>query len=261
MQIDAAQSRAPTQDLGIKGENPVYETIARILSDHSVVLPTEVYNEGWMLRIVLDWYFQKAQSERLGFFLEDARWFSEGRLASQFLPRWRGDPLAEHHTNADCVVGHFDIAQRSEIRPRRDASQLMVLEAKLASKLSSGTTRAPGYDQAARSVGCLAHTASEAGIPVNNLASYGFYVICPKSRVGDFKSLTTKESIRDKVSKRVECYGGAKQDWFTETFLPHLEAMQVGIVLWEGLLDHMESNGADYQYREFYNTCREIHRL
>ena len=155
------------------------ETIARILSDHSVVLPTETYNEGWLLRITLDWYCHRAKSDPKAFFDQGASWFSEGRLSSQFLPRWRGDPLAESHTNADGVIGHFDIAQRSEIRPRRDARQLLVLEAKLASKLSSGTTKAPGYDQAARSVACLAHIA-EAGIAPTSL-TYGFYVICPGS--------------------------------------------------------------------------------
>lgn len=107
----------------------------------------------------------------------------------------------------------------------------------------------------------MAHTASKAGIPANKLASYGFYVICPNSRVGHFTSLTKKESIRAKVRKRVEGYGGDKHDWFTETFLPHLEAMQVGIVSWEDVLDHMESNGADHQFREFYNTCCKIHHL
>ena len=231
------------------------ETIARILSDHTVVLPTEIYNEGWMLRVTLDWYYQKAQSDPVGFFEKDARWFSEGRLSSQFLPRWRGDPLAESHTNADGVIGHFDIAQRSEIRPRRNAKQLMVLEAKLASKLSSGTTKARGYDQAARSVGCLAHIAAEAEIRPNSLTTYCFFVISPKKRVGDFTMLATKESIRAKVRDRVAMYGNDKLAWYDETFLPHLEEMQVGIISWESLLDHMESNGAGGEYRQFYNTC------
>ena len=175
------------------------ETIARILSDHSVVLPTETYNESWLLRLTLDWYYHRAKSDPKACFDQGASWFSEGRLSSQFLPRWRGDPLAESHTNADGVIGHFDIAQRSEIRPRRDAKQLLVLEAKLASKLSSGTTKAPGYDQAARSVACLAHIAGEAGIAPTSLTSYGFYLICPEKRVNDFTLLTTKESVATKV--------------------------------------------------------------
>ncbi len=231
------------------------ENIARILSDHSVVLPTEIYNEGWMLRITLDWYYQRAQSDPVGFFEKDARWFSEGRLSSQFLRRWRGDPFAESHTNADGVIGHFDISQRSEVRPRKNATQLMVFEAKLASKLSSGTTKAPGFDQAARNVSCLAHITAEAGINYSNLTNYGFFVISPKNRVGNFTSLATKESIKGKVKDRVSMYNSDKLAWYNEIFLPHLEAMNVGIISWESLIDHMEANGAGREYRQFYNTC------
>lgn len=237
------------------------EKIARILSDHSVILPTEIYNEGWMLRLTIDWYFQRAQGDPMAFFDKGARWFSEGRLSSQFLPRWRGDPLAESHTNADGFLGHFDIAQRSEIRPRKDAKQLLVLEAKLASKLSSGTTKVPGYDQAARSVGCLAHIAGEAGISPQDLSTYGFFVVVPQKRIGEFTALTTKESIRVKVSKRVSMYGNDKLDWLNETFLPHLEAMTVGTISWENLLDHMESHGAGQEYRQFYDTCCGYYNL
>ena len=237
------------------------ETIARILSDHSVVLPTEVYNEGWLLRIVLDWYFQRAKTDPQVIFDRGSRWFSEGRLSSQFLARRRGDNLAESHTNADGVVGHFEIAQRSEVRPSRNAKQLLILEAKLSSKLSTGTTRAPGYDQAARSVGCLAHIAGEAGLKPKYLSSYGFYVIAPLKRVSDFTTLTTKESVRRKVEDRVAAYGAEKRVWYDQTFLPHLEAMDVGIITWENLLLDMESEGAGRKYRDFYKTCCEYANL
>lgn len=237
------------------------ETIARILSDHSVVLPTEIYNEGWLLRIVLDWYFQRAKTKPQAIFDKGSKWFSEGRLSSQFLARRRGDKLAESHTNADGVVGHFEIAQRSEIRPRKNAKQLLILEAKLSSKLSAGTTRAPGYDQAARSVGCLAHIAGEAGLSPKEISSYGFYVIVPHKRVNDFAALTTKESVRKKVEDRVSDYGSEKLVWYDQTFLPHLEAMDVGIITWENLLLDMESVGAGREYRDFYMTCCEYANL
>lgn len=237
------------------------ETIARILGDHSVVLPTEIYNEGWLLRVVLDWYYQRAKTDPQVIFDKGSRWFSEGRLSSQFLARKRGDKLAESHTNADGIVGHFEIAQRSEIRPSSNAKQLLILEAKLSSKLSTGTTKAPGYDQAARSVGCLAHIAGEAGLSPIGFSSYGFHVIVPHKRVSDFAALTTKDSIRSKVEDRVTAYGGEKLAWFEQTFLPHLEAMDVGIITWENLLLDMESNGAERKYRDFYKTCCQYANL
>ena len=233
----------------------VIDRIARILGDHSAILPTELYNEGWMLRLVLDWYSQRPGSDGRALFEQDARWFSEGRLSSQFLPRYRGDKLAETHTHTDAVVGHFDIAQRSEVRPQSGAAQLLVLEAKLASKLSPGTKWAPGYDQAARSVACLAHVAGEAGIAPGSLSSYGFWVFAPRKRLGEFTSLATTESVKAKVRKRVDQFGDDKTAWYNEIFLPHLESMSVGTMAWEDLLDAMESEGAGTEFREFYQNC------
>ena len=137
----------------------------------------------------------------------------------------------------------------------------MVLEAKLASKLSPRTTKAPGYDQAARSVACLAHIAGEAGIAPTSLTSYGFYLICPEKRVNDFTLLTTKESVEAKVSDRAAKYGDDKLAWYNQIFLPHLEAMDVGIISWENLLADMESKGASRDYRDFYELCCEYAKI
>lgn len=233
----------------------VIDRIARILSDHSAILPTELYNEGWMLRLVMDWYSRRPGSGSRALFEQGARWFSQGRLSSQFLPRYRGDKLAETHTNTDGIVGHFDIAQRSEVRPKQGATQLLVLEAKLASRLSSKTKNAPGYDQAARSVACLAHVAGEAGIAPGSLSSYGLWVIVPRKRLGEFTSLATADSVKAKVRKRVDQFGDDKIEWYNGIFLPHLESMSVGSMAWEDLLSAMESEGAGTEFRQFYQEC------
>jgi hypothetical protein len=71
--------------------------------------PSVLFNEGWLLRIVLDWFARHGGdryplSPRPG-----ARWFSEPWLPSAFLPRYRGDRLAEARSHADGVLGHFAI--------------------------------------------------------------------------------------------------------------------------------------------------------
>lgn len=73
---------------------------------------TLLYNQGWLLRLVL-------AAEARGVrclphpFEPGARWFSEARLYTPFAPRRRGDLLGESVTNADGVIGHFDIGRSS----------------------------------------------------------------------------------------------------------------------------------------------------
>src|SRR5579859_7149803 len=71
--------------------------------------PTELYCEGWLLRIILDWYSTHQLSDDPLAFTESARWFSEALLPSAFRPRTRGDPLGESRSHADGVIGHFTI--------------------------------------------------------------------------------------------------------------------------------------------------------
>jgi hypothetical protein len=59
-----------------------------------VVPPTELYNEGWMLRLVLDWFASHSDGTHALSFLPGSRWFSEAQLPSAFLPRTRPDDKA-----------------------------------------------------------------------------------------------------------------------------------------------------------------------
>ena len=77
----------------------VIERIAERLSKTSgsdrVLPPTDLYNEGWMLRLVLDWFSQNPMIQHELRFCEGSDWYSEALLPSAFLARKRGDGLAE----------------------------------------------------------------------------------------------------------------------------------------------------------------------
>ncbi len=89
----------------------IAEMLASCSSSKPFFPPTDLYNEGWMLRLILDW------SARHGDRMADhplrvpvgCRWYSEALLESQFKPREKLDKLGEGYTHADGVVGHFDI--------------------------------------------------------------------------------------------------------------------------------------------------------
>ena len=183
------------------------EFLASFDPEHPTFPPTQLYNEGWLLRLVLDWL---ARNPVPGFPLDlapGATWFSEALLPSPFRPRYRGDPLSESRTHADGVVGHIAVGQegKADLALAADAppgaAQLLVLEAKLSSGLSVGTKNVPDYDQAARNVACMAEVLQRAEVAPDKFASLGFYVLAPRARIeaGVFASQLTRESVLRKV--------------------------------------------------------------
>lgn len=224
--------------------------------------PTQLYNEGWMLRLVLHWFRRHPEVSHELMFAEGARWYSEGLLPSQFLPQKRGDRRAESHTHADGIIGHFDVAPglRSEISLRSDALQCVVIEAKMGSALSRGTKNAPDYDQAARNVGCLVHLVDQARLDATQMDVCAFYVVAPQSQIdaGVFGDLVTKESIKRKVLLRVDQYAGTKKAWYETVFLPTLESIAVATLSWETIFEFIEQHDLSSGYREFYSRCLEF---
>ena len=216
-------------------------------SENRVMPPTELYNEGWMLRIVLDWFAQQAPDKHPLSFAENTRWYSELLLPSPFLPRSRKDPLAEAYTHADGAIGHFTIGRsgKGDINLDADAKQLVVIEAKMFSRLSKGIKNFKDYDQATRNVACMAKELSLANLPVNDIRNLGFYVIAPEKQLEKeptFNSFLRKESMIEKVKHRVEAYGSDKEadeknEWYDKWFVPTIDKIDIKTLSWEEIID------------------------
>ena len=120
------------------------------------------------------------------------------------------------------------------------------------SKLSPGTKNAPDYDQAARTVACIAETLRHADIEPKRMENLAFLVAAPQKHIdsGTFSDIVTKESIRARVKNRVDGYRGERNQWFDRWFVPVLDAMGLGLLSWEELLE-----GLDPSYSDFYDEC------
>src|SRR5207247_6976958 len=81
--------------------------LARCGTDRTVLPATALYNEGWMLRLVLHWFDNHRAVAHPLAMLEGGSWYSERLLASRFFGKTRGDSRAEGWTSADAVIGHF----------------------------------------------------------------------------------------------------------------------------------------------------------
>jgi hypothetical protein len=223
--------------------------------------PTLLYNEGWLLRLVLDWFARHSVQDHALSFAAGARWFSEALLPSAFLARYRGDKLAESWTHADGVAGHFLIGEegKADLKLLPEATQFLVLEAKMFSALSTGVTHAGYYDQAARNVACMTEVLRRAERHPSDLNSLGFYLLAPSSQIerGVFSKVVNKESILKKVSLRVQAYEGEREWWYEEWYRPTWERINIQCLSWEEIiafiLERDSSAGASIDL--FFEFC------
>lgn len=248
------------------------EHIARMLAQSAdpsrVFPPTDLFNEGWMLRLALDWFSRNPGIPHELAFSHGSAWYSEALLPSAFLARFRGDRLAESWTHADGVIGHFAIGENGagDLSVNENVSQLLVTEAKMFSKLSAGVTNARYYDQAARNVACIAEILSRARVDSRSVASLGFYVIAPQSRIdeGVFDSEMSRDEIREVVRRRVSEYDEEdKRQWYEQSFLPVVDSADIRCISWEeilALVGNIDSRFAA-ELADFYARCLEFNQF
>jgi hypothetical protein len=226
--------------------------------------PTELYNEGWLLRLVVDWFSGHEAPGHFLSFPEGGKWFSEALLPSAFLPRYRGDKLAESWTHADGVIGHFDVGAKgkADITLNKGAAHFVVIEAKIFSGLSSRVANASYYDQAARTVACIAEVLKRARRSPSSLSRLGFYVLAPESQIrrGIFDAQLEPESMKQKVKQRVDAYAGERDDWYSEWFQPTLARIDLRAASWEDLIGRIgeQDTGSAEMIEAFYGRCIEL---
>jgi len=148
-----------TCGIGMKLPDILSDVMNSVYSDINHFPPTQIFNEGWLLRILLECHhrgYEPFPFQRM----KNSNWFSEAQLPTPFKPRFRGDQQAENRTHIDGVYGHFTILSdtKSGLMLRSDAEQFEVIEAKLFSPLSPDVKNASNYDQVARTVACMAKT-------------------------------------------------------------------------------------------------------
>lgn len=217
--------------------------------------PTELFNEGWMLRLVLDWCETHPTALPHFTFLPGATWYSEALLPSRFLGR---GPKREGFTHADGVIGHFHLRPggRGDVELAPNARQLSVIEAKMGSLLSAGTSHAPTYNQAARNVACIAHMVSRHGA---SLTKAEFTLIAPRQRIneGAFSSHLTAQSLSAVVRERCSGFDEDSVRWHDSHFVSFLRGCLVREVSWEETLDGIAAvdGEAAKEFGGFYAQC------
>jgi len=229
--------------------------------DKPVFPSTILFNENWMLRLVLDWCSQHSDECETLRHLPGSRWFSEGLLPSAFLARKRGDALAETWTHADGLIGHFAVGNigKGDVMLLPDAAQFTVVEGKMFSPLSKGTKRVVSFDQAARSVACIAETLRRGQRSPDSMVLLSFVVVAPASQIAAnvFTDKLTPDSIKQKVTLRVEGYEGQRDAWMKDWFLPTLAKVKIRSFSWEDVIQCVSRVDDEYghELQRFYSNC------
>ena len=237
--------------------------------------PTEVFNEGWMLRLVLDAFESlEIRAHPLSFEL-GSRWFSEARLESPFRPRMRADNLGEGPTNADAVIAKLGLrsSMRAGLSLSSDSGQFVVVEAKMFSNLSAGTKNAPNYNQAARNVACMAEAIAKSGRTLSEFASVGFYVLAPcieirAGRASNLEASMKVDAIKMAIRERIASYEALSrpevaelQNWEAQYLLPLVDRLCEGralsVLSWEDCIESIAATDAKMgaELASFYKRC------
>ncbi|WP_417558234.1 hypothetical protein [Mesoflavibacter zeaxanthinifaciens] len=244
----------------------IYDLIKKA-ETNSNFSPTLLYNEGWMLRLVLQLLNNgEIECDKISF-SNEFKWYSEVLLRSPFLPRFQGDTFAESHTHADGVVGKFDFRGNTKggISLDKGCDFFYIIEAKMFSKLSKGTTHAFDYNQAARNIACLAHLIYEnrETLEIRETDKFGFYVFLPQDQIKiekTFREFTKPENlviaIKDRISKYPNADKENRFDWLMENLYKFINMIDIKLISWEELLG--EQN--DSEIWKFYEKCLKYNK-
>jgi len=221
---------------------------------------TLIFNEGWLLRGVLNEWQGWTQPARFSFlpFPQGVKVYSEAQLYTPFRARFQGDKLAEAHTHVDGIVGDFQIvATKSGATLTPDWRYLAVFEAKMYSSLSSGTTHAPGYDQASRTAACMIHAILESGGADDRLAHLVVLYAADNNKIHPCRH--TREYAEGRIAERVRTYlasgkHGKPIPRFFDEWCTVLPRIQIQFLTWEDVLSEIDSD----ELNQFYDLCVEF---
>jgi len=217
-----------------------------------------------MLRLILSWFQSHNLPRHILQFQDGATWYSEAFLPTPFKPRSRVDPRGETRTHADAVVGHFDIerAPRADKMLLPQATQLIVAEAKINSPLSSRTSHAPKFDQAARNVACIAELLRIVNRHPSKIQALAFVVIAPQEHILEITAKLKVTSIESAVRSRVKDFSPERDVWLIEWFLPTLETIRIEPLTWEQLIRDIASvdEHTSQGLAMFYERCLKYNK-
>jgi hypothetical protein len=221
--------------------------------------PTIVYNEGWMVRLlVMQSIEEKIEVENINFG-QFQNWTSEAQILSPFQgSELKKVKLNETRTHTDIIIGDFDIDFDNDagvLINKQNAKIVGIIEAKMGSDLSQGVTNAKEYNQVSRSICCLAYNA-----PKN--CKIFVFVAAPKSTLEKHKipEQICDKTIRDQIDNRlVETNNGNIPN--IEDFIRNVTNCVVKEISFEDWIEKIVDGEVKNKVDEFYKKCKIYNKI
>lgn len=214
---------------------------------------TEIYNEKWMLRLVLS---KLTNSNKLRDTFHcglEANWFSEAELKSPFIHGRK----RESRTHADAVIGSFEFEEKtiSGVKLPEDKNGFhcfYAIEAKIGSSLSKGVKADPNYNQASRYLGCLAYLACSHNI--TDYTNMGLIICVPSHHKSNISNEEFEEYCFIPLDTRITDYYKENPDdkfktWWENNNKAFRKDIKIEILHWEDLVK------GDDELSSFYTKC------
>ncbi|MBN4062281.1 hypothetical protein JYU20_03695 [Bacteroidales bacterium AH-315-I05] len=234
----------------------IIEIINSIDSNQRNVNPTEVYNEGWMTRILV-YYSIKEQIKLKGIdFGTIDNWTSEALISSPFV---YAKNFREGYTHADMALGDFDVdyEARGEIKIK-DKGLFGIIEAKMGSNLSQGTTHAPNYNQASRNLACIAYNTMKSGCKIF------FAVAAPKQKIEEhaIEEKVNLQKMLGEIEKRFDMYdkSDAVRDSYSDV-MKKASGCSVWTITYEDWIEAFSNVDIKIVLNDFYEKSLHWNRI
>jgi hypothetical protein len=219
--------------------------------------PTILYNEGWMVRLLVEYSIKENITIEEINFGSINNWTSEALISSPFV---NAPELREGYTHADIAIGDFsiDYEKRGELTISDNAKIFGVIEAKMKSNLSKGTSNFTEYNQASRNVTCIAKT-----LLGNNCKSY-FIIVAPEAMIEKHKinEQINIDKIIDQVEKRFDIYDNSfkTKESYSE-IIEHIQSMTIISLSYEKWIDKFTNLQTKKKLENFYLSCKKWNRI
>ena len=219
--------------------------------------PTEIYNEGWMTRLlVYESIKEKIKLKDIDFKII-SYWTSEALISSPFV---KAKKYREGYTHADIALGDFsvDFNKRGEIIVSKIAKIFGIIEAKMGSNLSQGTTHFKNYNQASRNLACIAYNTCDIDCEIF------FYVVAPEKKLveHEIKKQIDLQTMIDQIAFRFKEYSDEfKRAQKMDLIISKALKCKVESISYEEWIEKIKNYDSRKFLDEFYQKAKKWNRI